>query len=86
MRRIMISDDLYRVLQSIHPDPSSAVGILNQSATMSGALYVIKTGITPELTAFIEKIPADAQEKYVEIAGATIAELCKAESTEIVHV
>ena len=86
MRRVMISDDLFRVLASIHPDATTAVGILNQSATMSGALYVVRTGISPELTAFIEKIPADAQEKYVEIAGVTIAELCKAESTEIVQV
>jgi len=86
MRRIMISDDLYRVLQSIHPDPTMAVGILNQSATMSGALYVVKTGISPELIKFIETIPTDAQDKYVEIAGTTIAELCKSEKTEIVHV
>ncbi len=86
MRRVMISDNLFRVLQSIHPDPTTAVGILNQSATLSGALYVIRAGISPELTTFIKKIPVDAQEKYVEIAGATITELCKAESTEIIHV
>lgn len=82
-KRVLIENELYEMMSKAHPDASTAIKIMLDSSCLYGATLVAKKGIPPELLSFLDKIPPEQIDLFIQVAESVLSELCKAEKVEI---